>query len=114
MIAILGFNNNTQIKSISPNDAHERLKSEKDIALLDVRTTEEYVEKHIPNSINIPLNLLMQVEKKLPDKDKKIFVYCLSGSRSMTASKILVKLGYTNIYNLGGINRWFFETESGK
>jgi rhodanese-related sulfurtransferase len=110
---MFGFNNN-QFNTISPKDAYERLKSKEDIILLDVRTQEEYEEKHIPNSINIPLNLLAQVEKKLPDKNKTIFVYCLSGSRSATASKLLSKFGYTNIYNMGGINSWFYETVKGR
>lgn len=106
---MFGFNNN--VKSISPKDAYERLNSKEDITLLDVRTVEEYKEKHIPNSINIPLNLLELVEKKVPDKGKTLFVYCLSGGRSSAACKLLSKYGYTDIYNLGGINSWFYETE---
>ncbi|OGO78068.1 MAG: sulfurtransferase [Clostridiales bacterium GWB2_37_7] len=109
---MFGFNDN-QIKTISPKNAYERLKSEKDIVLLDVRTMEEYKEKRIPNSINIPLNLLAQVEKKIPDKEQTIFVYCLSGNRSNTASKILNKFGYKHVYNMGGISNWFFETVRG-
>jgi rhodanese-related sulfurtransferase len=50
----------------------------------------------------------------LTDKEKVIFVYCRSGNRSTTASNILAELGYTKVYNLGGINDWPYEVESGK
>lgn len=49
----------------------------------------------------------------LKNKDAEILVYCRSGRRSVTASETLVKMGYKNIYNLGGINDWPYQTESG-
>lgn len=103
-----------EYKNISPEDAKKRLESEKGIILLDVRTLEEYKQRHIPSSILIPVE---QIEKdaqlKLKDKNAVIFVYCRSGRRSVTASEILVKQGYTNVFNLGGINDWPYETTSG-
>ena len=47
----------------------------------------------------------------LPDSDQEILVYCRSGKRSEQASRKLVALGYTNIYDFGGINTWPYETE---
>lgn len=83
----------------------------KDI-ILDVRTPSEFQDKRIKNSINIELGTLEKMAKvKLKDKNKRIYVYCRSGNRSTTATKILVNLGYTDVVNIGGINSWKGETE---
>lgn len=101
-------------EDISPAEVKKRLGTEKGTILLDVRTSEEYAEKHIPGSILIPVDVLEnEAEGKLKDKNATIFVYCRSGRRSVTASEILVKLGYKKVYNLGGIIDWPYETESG-
>jgi rhodanese-related sulfurtransferase len=93
--------------NITPEEAKKRLDSEKDIILLDVRTKEEYDTGHIKESMLIPVDSLKQeAEGKLKDKEAPIFVYCRSGNRSTAAAKILVELGYKNVYNLGGINKW--------
>ena len=100
---------------IDPTEAKKRLDLEKGIVLLDVRTQEEYLEKHIPKSTLIPLNVLaVEASKKLPDKQATIFVYCRSGNRSRAAVKMLLKQGYTNLFDLGGIIRWPYKTVSGK
>jgi len=102
----------TGYADITPAEAKKRLDSDKSIVLLDVRTQEEYDEKHIPGSILIPVDELeKRAELELPDKNAEIFVYCRSGRRSVTASEILVRLGYTGVYNLGGINDWPYEVE---
>lgn len=99
---------------INLEDAKKRLDSEKGIILLDVRTRDEYLERHIPKCTLIPVNVLEnEASRKLPDKNAEIFVYCKSGNRSAMAVKILAKLGYTHIYNLGGIVGWPYETVSG-
>jgi phage shock protein E len=122
IILVVGFVLWTLIKNagaaggikIELSDAKKRLDTEKGIILLDVRTREEYLEKHIPKSTLIPVNVLgNEAIRKLPDKSAEIFVYCRSGSRSAMAVKILTKLGYTHIYNLGGIVKWPYETVSG-
>jgi rhodanese-related sulfurtransferase len=100
---------------ISAENAKQRLDSEKGIILLDVRTPEEHLQKRIPSSILIPVNILdKEAISKLPDKNAAIIVYCKSGNRSASAVKILTNLGYTNIYDLGGINGWPYKTVSGK
>ena len=105
---------NKNFTTISPQEAKKVLDTKKDALLLDVRTLEEYSEKHIPGSVLIPVETISQeAESKLKDKSATILVYCRSGRRSVTASEALVKLGYTHIYNFGGINDWPFETESG-
>lgn len=101
-------------KKISPAEAKKRLETEKGIILLDVRTKAEYHEKHIPKSTLIPVDILEnEANRKIPDKNSEIFVYCKSGGRSARAVKILKKLGYTHINNLGGIMSWPYETVSG-
>lgn len=101
--------------NIKPDQAKKRLDSETGIVLLDVRTEGEYAASHIPNSVLIPLDVIeKEAPSKLTDKNAAIFVYCRSGNRSVTASKALVKMGYSNVYNLGGIIDWPYETESGE
>lgn len=101
---------NVKYHNISPEEAKSRLDHERNIMLLDVRTKEEYAEGHIPNSKLLPLSILeKEVLKKIPDKSSTLFVYCSSGSRSKSAARILIKLGYSDVHNLGGIVRWPYE-----
>ena len=82
--------------------------------LIDARTIEEHQDKRIPGSILIPdYEIIDKAEKKLPDKDALIFVHCRSGVRSERAAFALSKLGYTRVYDIGGINSWPYETISG-
>lgn len=100
--------------NLSLEDAKKKIDTRSDIILLDVRTKEEYLEKHIPKSALIPVDVLEQeAASKLPEKGKEILVYCRSGRRSATAVAILKKLGYTHVYDLGGIINWPYETVSG-
>lgn len=77
-----------------------------EVFVLDVRTREEYNESHINGSTLIPVQELDIRYKELP-RDKKILVYCRTGGRSVAASEILVKNGFTQVYNMkGGITEW--------
>ncbi len=97
---------------ISMEEAVAMMAKEENYIILDVRTTEEFAEKHIPNAINIPNETIGSEElEELPDKNQLILVYCRSGNRSKQASEKLVALGYTNIYEFGGINDWTGEVE---
>ncbi len=99
-------------RKITPAEAKRRLDTEKDIILIDVRMDSEYAQRHIKNSVLIPLGVLQkEILMKIPDKSKTIFVYCQSGSRSKNASQILLKLGYTNVFDMGGIIGWPYEVE---
>lgn len=110
---LFGFTRNSN--RISPQEGKELLDSKKEVILLDVRTPEEHLAIRIPKSKLIPLvDLQNEAPKKLKNKDAEILVYCRSGSRSATAAKILTKLGYTNVKDLGGIINWPYETVSGK
>lgn len=72
--------------------------------LLDVRTPGEYREGRIPGAVNLPLQQIASVEKKVADKETPLFVYCLSGARSGQAAARLKAMGYTQVRNIGGIN----------
>ena len=94
-------------KTISHGEAQKIIEEEEDIILLDVRTPEEYEKKHIPNAILFPIDEIKKGNVDvLPDKNKKILVYCWTGRRAEDAAAILVKMGYKNIINLGGIVDW--------
>lgn len=71
--------------------------------LLDVRTSAEYAQGHIENSVNIPLDEIEGAIKKIPDTGTPIFVYCHSGARSGRAVSWLKQQGYRNVKNIGGI-----------
>ena len=101
-------------RQITMEEAVTMLEEETEYIILDVRTAEEYSEKHIPGAINIANESIGTKDiPELPDKDQLILVYCRSGNRSKQASEKLVKLGYTNIVEIGGINRWPGETVAG-
>jgi len=101
-------------QQISMDEAIAIMESESNYIILDVRTPEEFAEKHIPDAINIPNETIGTEEiPELPDKAQLILVYCRSGNRSKQASEKLAALGYTNIVEFGGINDWPGETVSG-
>ena len=81
-----------------------------DCVIIDSRTEAEFAEGHIEGAILIPeYEIAQRAEKELPDKDALILVYCRSGRRSKIASEELVKLGYTNVKEFGGIIDWPYQ-----
>ena len=101
-------------RQINMDEAIAMMEAESDYIILDVRTPEEFSEKHIPGAINIANETIGSEEiPELPDKDQLILVYCRRGNRSKQASEKLVALGYTNIIEFGGINDWPGEVVSG-
>ena len=98
-------------EQITPQQAKEIMDTQQDYIIIDARTQEEFAEGHIENAILIPeYEIANRAEKELPDKDALILVYCRSGRRSKIASEELVKLGYTNVKEFGGIIDWPYET----
>ena len=101
-------------RQISMDEAITMMEEESGYIILDVRTPEEFADKHIPGAVNIPNETIAAEEiPELPDKDQLILVYCRSGNRSKQASEKLAALGYTNVVEFGGINNWPGETVSG-
>ncbi len=100
---------------VDPKEAKKRLDTETGIILLDVRTLEEHRKKRITGSMLLPVDQVEQEAMvKLPDKNATIFIYCRSGRRSAIAVETLIKLGYTDVCDLGGIINWPYATESGE
>lgn len=93
-------------KTVSPSE-FQKLLSEKNTILVDVRTPEEFSEGKIANAINIDFysNTFEQEISKL-DKSKNILVYCRSGKRSANAAEVLSKKGFKVINLEGGITNW--------
>lgn len=103
----------TAYKTISPAEAKDLIGSE-GVILVDVRTSEEYEQEHIPQAILLPVDdISRKAQSLLPDKDPVIIVYCRSGRRSKIASAELIDMGYKRVYDLGGILDWPYDTVSG-
>ena len=109
-------NNQTNTyRQITMDEAVTMMAQENGYIILDVRRPDEFAAGHIPNAINVPNETIGTAEiPELPDKDQLIMVYCRSGRRSKEASEKLVKLGYTNIVEFGGILDWKGETVTGQ
>ena len=100
-----------EYKRITAEEAKARIDSGNDIIILDVRTEEEYNSGHIPNAILIPNETITdKMPDLLPDLDAEILIYCRSGNRSAQAAKKLIAIGYTNVYDFGGIIDWPYDT----
>lgn len=111
MIACDGENGKASTyEQITAEQAKTIMDTEKDYVIIDARTEEEFAEGHIEGAILIPeYEIKDRAEKELPDKEQLILVYCRSGRRSKIASEELVKLGYTNVKEFGGIIDWQYE-----
>ena len=97
--------------TISPEEA-KKMMDEKPVTILDVREPSEYATGHIPGARNLPVGSIRRTaQAELPDLDAPILVYCLTGARSATACTILTELGYTAVYDFGGIALWPYEIE---
>ena len=108
-------NSQASYRQITTAEAVSIMDTEENYIILDVRTQEEFEEKHIPDAVCIPNETIGSDEiAQLPDKDQLILVYCRSGNRSKQAAEKLAALGYTNIVEFGGIIDWTGETVSGK
>lgn len=110
IISFLIFSCNAQTKTSLTADEFEKATSAKDsIQLLDVRTPGEYSSGHISNALQADWNDPAEFNRRITyiDKNKPVYVYCLSGGRSSAAASQLRKMGYENVYELkGGTNAW--------
>lgn len=98
-------------EQISAEKAKEIMDSEEACVIIDARTDAEFATGHIEGAILIPeYEIAERAEGELPDKNALILVYCRSGRRSKIASEELVKLGYTNVKEFGGIIDWPYDT----
>ena len=97
---------------ITQEEAKEMMDTQ-EVIILDVREQDEYDSGHIPGAVLLPVGSIYEdtAAEVIPEKDSIVLVYCRSGNRSKTSSSALAELGYTNIYEFGGINTWPYATE---
>lgn len=100
-------------QQISAQEAKNMMDEMEEVLILDVREQSEYDEAHIPGAVLLPLGTISEKTAAgvIPQKDSAVLVYCRSGNRSKKASQALADLGYTNIYEFGGIIDWPYEKE---
>jgi len=108
---VVGCSNESKLMyhTITSDEAYNMISENQDIIILDVRSDYEYESGHIEGAINVPLDEIETFKDITDDKDVKVLVYCASGNRSKSASEKLVKLGYTEIYNFGGLDNWKYD-----
>ena len=98
--------------NISPKDALDVIKGDNKAVLIDVRTPDEFRVVRIPGSVLIPdYEIKDKIAEVVPDKDTTLIIYCRSGNRSRSATKELINMGYTKVFDLGGIIDWPYDTE---
>ena len=112
MLTACGAASSDAYKKISQEEAKEMMDTQ-EVIILDVREQDEYDSGHISGAVLLPVGTIDETTaaEVIPEKDSTVLVYCRSGNRSKTASSTLAELGYTNIYEFGGINTWPYETE---
>ncbi len=99
---------------ISAEEAYHMMKDTGKYILLDVRTKDEYDQSHIDGAVLIPDNeIAAKAGEQLPDRSAVILVYCRSGRRSAGAAQQLIDMGYTNVYDFGGIIDWPYDLAGG-
>ena len=97
---------------ISQDEAKAMMEKDDGHVIVDVRRADEYASGHVPGAILIPNESIGTVRpEELPDLNGIILVYCRSGNRSAQAAQKLADLGYTNVYDFGGIMSWTGEIE---
>ena len=98
---------------ITQEEAKRMMEQENDYVIVDVRREDEYAEGHIPGAILIPNESIAEYEapEELTDSDQIILVYCRTGRRSKEAADKLAKMGYSRVYEFGGIVDWDGEIE---
>ena len=102
-------------EQISQEEAMQMMQAQSDYLIVDVRRPDEFAEGHIKDAINVPNEDITDgMPELLPDKDQLLLIYCRSGNRSKEASRKLVDIGYTNVYEFGGINTWEGEIVTGE
>ena len=113
LLLLCGCGAETQgYRQISQEEAKEWMDT-REAVVLDVREQDEYDGGHIPGAVLLPVGTITAetAAAVIPEKDTLVLVYCRSGNRSKTASAALAELGYTELYEFGGINTWPYETE---
>lgn len=116
LLLLTGCGGNTMkentYQQITQEEAKQMMDTQ-DVIILDVREQREFDAGHIPGAVLLPVGTIDEetAAAVIPEKDAVVLVYCRSGNRSKTASSVLAELGYTGIYEFGGINTWPYDIE---
>ena len=99
-------------QQITQEEAKDMMDTQ-EVIVLDVREQDEFDTGHIPEAVLLPVGTITKdaAAAVIDDLDTVVLVYCRSGNRSKTASQVLADLGYTNVYEFGGINTWLYDVE---
>ena len=105
--------NENSYQQITQEAAKEMMDTQ-EVVILDVREQHEYDSGHIPGAVLLPVGTITEdtAAAVIDELDMIVLVYCRSGNRSKTASQALADLGYTNVYEFGGINDWPYDVKS--
>ena len=105
--------NTASYQQITAEEAKTMMEEQADAVILDVREQDEYETGHIPGAVLLPVGTIDEdsAAAAIPEKDSVVLVYCRSGNRSKTASQALADLGYSRVYEFGGIRDWPYEIE---
>ena len=97
-------------QQISQEEAWDMMNT-REVVILDVREQNEFDAGHIAGAVLLPVGTITAetASAVIPNQDSVVLVYCRSGKRSKTASQALAELGYTEVYEFGGINTWPYE-----
>ena len=105
--------NENSYEQITQEAAKEMMDAQ-EVVILDVREQHDYDSGHVPGAVLLSVGTITEdtAAAVIDELDTVVLVYCRSGNRSKTASQALAELGYTNVYEFGGINDWPYEVES--
>ena len=116
LLLLSGCGNSAEDRGYTMIDQEEakRMMDTQTVVILDVREQYEFDEGHIAGAVLLPSTNINEetAAAVIPDKDSVVLVYCRTGMRSLFAAATLAELGYTNVYEFGGIVTWPYETES--
>lgn len=101
----------TKVPQITTDDVKYALDTKENLILLDVRNPAELLRGKIPDALNLPVDEIAdKIQNLIPDKNQKIYVYCLSGTRSDKAASTMIAMGYSNVFSMtNGLLRWRFQ-----
>lgn len=103
-VAILLFFALKRAGFVSANEARRHLQA--GALVVDVRSEQEFLTRHLPGALNIPLGeIRAAIQQHAPEKSRPVLVHCLSGGRSEIAKRMLRGMGYTQVFNLGSYGR---------
>ena len=93
------------------NQGIKEYQSVQGAVLLGVRTSQEYMEGHVPESKNVSLQTIEKITALVKNRETPLYVYCYSGARSNQAVQLLQRMGYTKVTNIGGISSYSGKVE---